>query len=580
MGWLSNSADAVRSAFRQMPEVKAAKAARGMQTGPELFGIDASNMTGGVYSDLQALLEIELDLHRRYVDYEAMDDFPELSSALDIYADDTTTPDFIRGQTIWVNSEDDWAKATLTDLYHGVLRVEEDIWPNTRTLCKYGNSFAEILLGRRGVLGLNFLPCPSVRRLVDHTGMTAGFMQDPLMRFDGALPELQQLYKNGKIRIDDETRQKATTGAVIPFEEWEIVHWRLRMKHMRSIYGHSVLEAARWVWRRLAILEDSVLIYRLTRAPERLAFFVDVGNLPANEALGYLNKVRTMYKKKKFYNADKGGLDMRHNPMSNADDFWIPSRDGKDSTRVETLGGLSYQSMDDIDYFRKKLQGAIKMPPAYLGLMDEAVGQQLSHADARFARTILRVQREVRNGYKRVGRVHLSALGKDADRVKWDLQMSIPTTIFELAQIEALSAKAQIARDMKEDVSLLWVLTNLYKFSEDEAMQVMRQRGKEVVRNAEVEAEAEIAGNKKRDAAGFAGPDGAAVPQGPEVRRVAAEPREQAVVERMLQEGNAASERRLTSRIDEVLAGNTRISKELRGTHALMAELQGAMRGR
>ena len=89
---------------------------------------------------------------------------------------------------------------------------------------------------------------------------------------------------------------------VVAMEDWEVLHMRLRSKHRRSIYGYSVLEPARWIWKRLMLLEDAAMVYRLQRAPERYAFYVDVGDMPPKEAFAYLNKTRQQYKKTKFYN--------------------------------------------------------------------------------------------------------------------------------------------------------------------------------------------------------------------------------------------------------------------------------------
>jgi len=124
---------------------------------------------------------------------------------------------------------------------------------------------------------------------------------------------------------------------VAALEPWEVVHMRLRGKHRRSIYGWSVLEPARWIWKRLLLLEDSALIYRLQRAPERFAFYVDVGDLPPAEALAFVNKIRQTHKKKRFTNPSSGKLDLRFDPLPVAFDTPIPLLDG----RVITIAEMS-----------------------------------------------------------------------------------------------------------------------------------------------------------------------------------------------------------------------------------------------
>lgn len=570
MGWKGSVADLVRKPFKDSPERKTAELQQSQLPGGALMGSDHLTLMGGLYSELAPMLQIEQDLMKRYIDYENMDDYPDTHRALNTYADESTASDFQRDMSMWVDTTDDYLKAVLVDLYHGRLRVDTDLWSNCRELCRYGNSYAEKIITDKGVIGLGFMPAPSVRRLLDVRGNTLGFAQDPTMRFSYQGEDFETLVKGGKLAGQ---RHQSYGGAMF-FEPWEVVHWRLRMKHMHSIYGHSVLEPARWVWRRLAILEDAVLIYRLTRSPERYAFFVDVGNLPVSEASQYVEKTRARIKKKKFYNQQAGGIDLRHNPLSQSDDFWLPTRGGKDSTRIEPLSGLSYQSMDDINYFREKLQIATGIPAHHMGYGGEAVSKQLSHDDVNFAKTILRVQRELIQGYEDVGRTHLNVLQIDPRKTEWRLKMAVPTAIFELAQIEVLSAKAQIAREMQEVVSPEWIFENIFHFTADEGKKVMEQRKKHKLDDGETELELE-----KRRAKAF--------PQEPapgdSAAQVAAEsrlrrPLTRQEIEHIYTSGNKASEKKLNSRLDEIVQGQSKLSEQLRGSMRFMVELRESMR--
>jgi len=116
----------------------------------------------------------------------------------------------------------------------------------------------------------------------------------------------------------------------------------------------------RWIWKRLVLLEDSALVYRLQRTPERFAFYVDVGDLPPQEALAYVRKVQQGFKKKKYINPTTGKLELKFNPIAPDEDFWVPTRKGQDGTRIDNLGAPQWQHMDDIEYFRDKMFSAIK----------------------------------------------------------------------------------------------------------------------------------------------------------------------------------------------------------------------------
>ncbi|MEE8325840.1 MAG: portal protein, partial [candidate division NC10 bacterium] len=210
------------------------------------------------------------------------------SAALDIFADDSTIPDSVRGKSIWAESKDKILRDIIDDCLHRRIRIEEDMWLVVRTLCKYGNCFGEVVVTERGVVGVNYLPVPTVRRLVDDKGEIIGYVQDLSGQFTIESADYDSL---------DKLKEKLKERGMIFFEPWEIVHWRLRSKFIHSLYGYGVLEAARWVWKRLVMLEDSVLQHELTRSPGRFAFYIDTGDLPPDEAMALVKKVMRGYKK-------------------------------------------------------------------------------------------------------------------------------------------------------------------------------------------------------------------------------------------------------------------------------------------
>ena len=243
-------------------------------------------------------------------------------------------------------------------MMHKRVRIEEEIYGLTRTLTKYGNCFSEIIADKSGVIGLNFLPPPTVRRIETDKGTLVGYVQDPNGQFGLSTSAAKKAI---------ETNQATVDGAIV-FEPWEVVHWRIMGKSMSSCYGFSILDPVRWVWRRLVMAEDSALVYKLTRSPARFAFYVDVGDLPPAQAVSYVNQVKSQYKKKKFINNSTGKLDFRVNPLGADEDFWIPSRAGQESTRIDVISGPDYQAVEDLEYFRSKLFSGLKVPKSYLGL--------------------------------------------------------------------------------------------------------------------------------------------------------------------------------------------------------------------
>ena len=116
-------------------------------------------------------------------------------------------------------------------------------------------------------------------------------------------------------------------------------------------------------YNQLRMIEDSLVIYRIARAPERRIFYIDVGNLPKLKAEQYLRSVMDKYKQKVVYNQSTGEVEDQKKQMSMLEDFWLPRREGGRGTEISTLpGGQSLGEIEDIQYFRKKLYQALNVP--------------------------------------------------------------------------------------------------------------------------------------------------------------------------------------------------------------------------
>lgn len=490
MGFVDKIGSGLRSVFAKDKDKAALQLARG--TTNAAYPSSGGDMLSAYgYEHVAEYLRLDSDLMTRFADYEEMDEYPELSSALDIYADDASQPDTQINRTVWVTAKDRNIERNLNELFHKTLRADEETQEISRELTKYGNDYEELLVTQDGVVGMHCLRAPTVRRIEGPRGQLIGFLQDFKGKFNYSQEEFKQMLQarqNGTLHNADEDR-------IAALEDWEVVHFRLRGKQRQSVYGYSVLEPARWIYKRLCMLEDSALIYRLQRAPERYAFYVDVGDLPPTEALAYLNRVRQQFRKKKFINPSTGKLEMRLDTIAPDEDFFIPSRSGQDGTRIEVLGSPQWQHMDDIEYFRDKLFAAIKIPKAYLAQDENTARAVLSSQDVRFARSVLRIQRELRNGFSRVARVHLAAIGVDPYAVDYDINMTVPSSVFELAQIEVRNARADLATRMKEFVSLRWILEKVFSLSDSEIEQVIKERGEDIKRDTMAQAGAESEAN-------------------------------------------------------------------------------------
>jgi Bacteriophage T4-like portal protein (Gp20) len=495
MGVGSNSLDAIRklfrrSAFHQAPYIPASgySGYAGLGSFSGGFGFDYLNTTSSVFG-IQDYVRIEQDLIARYVDYEDQDDSPLIASCYDIYADDSTQTDTMLNQSIWIEADNEDIRADLNYLLHNVLRIEENIWGLTRTLVKYGNLFHEIVArDQDGVLAINHLPPPTVRRIEVPAEIgkfynrslsapeTVGFIYDPKGVFKISTREFigELAYKStGKA---DPNRQIPNTSV---FENWEVSHMRLLGKKPDSQYGFGAGEPARWIYKRLVLLEDSIILHRLTRSPSRYAFYIDVSGIPPQETNAYLNKVRQSLKRQKFVNPNTGKLDLRYAPMSPDEDFFLPQRDGQATTRVEPLAGPVYDAIEDVKFFENKLFAALKVPKPFLTYEESTAKTNLSAEDARFARTVLRIQRELKNGFRKICEVHLAARGINPHAVNFSVEMTMPSAIFELAQLEIRAAELDLADKFDAYAPREWVMKEVLGFSEEQIIEMNKMRARE-----------------------------------------------------------------------------------------------------
>lgn len=494
------------------------------------------------------------------------------NSALDIYADDATQPNMFHGRTMWVESRDRIVKDRLNHLLGPKkLNVDQDGWSICRTLAKYGNDYEEILMQEgEGVVGLNFLPPATMRRVEAGKNGLIGFVQDFKGRFDFDLESVRKALISKGSQGEIGQQPDNPTGAEV-YEPWEVVHFRLRSKHRRSMYGFSVTEPARWVWRRLLLLEDAVLMYKLTRAPARYAFYVDVGDMPPREAFAWLNKVKTKFKKRRFVNTDSQQIDQRMNPLSYDDDFFIPVRQGRDGTRIEVLSGPDFQSLDDVEMFRGKLFAALKVPRSSLGFNEGGTARAVSAEDIKFARAVLRLQKEMRDGFNHVCRVHLALTGIDPAAVDWEMQTTAPSAIFELANVEVMNAKADLASRLQLFVSNHWILSNIFGMSDEEIEGMVARKTREFLLQGDLDTEVE----GKRQAALTAnesiGHRGSLLTENRKLDR------SNAAMEARLMSGNRDHEKFLGDNFDKIMANDKQLAKKLGEVKHLLGDLKPFM---
>ena len=403
----------------------------------------------------------------RYVDFDQMEYTPECASSLDIYADEMTTHSSIQPM-LRIKCPNDEIKTVLENLYHNVLNIEHNLFGWSRTMCKYGDLFLYLDIEEKdGIKACIGLPPQEVERLEGE---------------DETNPNYVQFQWN---------------SGGMTFENWQMAHFRILGNDKHAPYGTSVLEPARRIWRQLTLLEDAMMAYRIVRAPERRVFKIDVGNIPPQDVEQYMQKVMTQMKRHQVVDPTTGRIDLRYNPLSIEEDYYIPVRATSNTDIVNLPGGAMTATIEDVKYLRDKLFSALKVPQSYLSMGEGAQEDKttLAQKDIRFARTIQRLQRVVVAELEKIGIIHLFTLGyRNDDLLSFKLGLNNPSKIAELQELEHWDKKFSVAGAATEGYfSRRWVAENLLGISDEEYLRMQREMFFDKKFSASLEAAAQPA---------------------------------------------------------------------------------------
>ena len=401
------------------------------------------------FENLQSNVMTNQMRNERYIDFDQMEYTPEIASALDIYADEMTTSSRLHPM-ISIECPNEEIKALISSLFNNILNIEFNLFGWCRSLCKYGDVFLYLDIDEdRGIQSAIGLPSMEVERL------------------------------EGEDKTNPNYVQYQWNSAGLTFENWQLAHFRVLGNDKYAPYGTSVLEPARRIWRQLTLLEDAMMAYRIVRSPERRVFYVDVGNIAPEDVEGYMQKVMTQMKRHQIVDPTTGRVDLRYNPMSVDEDYFVPTR-GAVSTKIETLAGGSYTGdIEDVKYLRDKLFSALKVPQSYLSRGDEGDEDKttLAQKDIRFARTIQRLQRSVLAELEKVAIIHLYVLGfRGDDLVSFKIGLNNSSKIAELQELEHWKSKFDVAGAATEGFfSRRWIAKKLFGLSDDELLRNQRE---------------------------------------------------------------------------------------------------------
>ena len=389
-----------------------------------------------------------------YTDYEIMDEDSIISAALDIYADESTLKNEL-GDVLKITTDNEEIEKVLNNLFYDILNIEFNAWPWIRNMCKYGDFYLKLDITEK--VGITNVTPMSSYEMFREEGM------DPLK------PELVTFIHDESLSGHQSTGVSKKTSEL---ENYEVAHFRLLNDMNFLPYGKSMVEPARKTWKQLTLMEDAMMIHRIMRAPEKRIYKIDIGNIPPNEVEAYMQRVMQSMKKTPYLDPNTGQYNLKFNMQNMMEDVYLPVRGGQSGTEIDSLSGMDFGGIDDIEYLKNRMFAALKIPKAFMGYEEDLNAKStLAAQDIRFARTIERVQRIFVSELTKIAMVHLYAQGfEDQDMLDFELALAPASTIAEQEKIELWSTKVDLASSMKdlEMMSQDWIYENLFNLNEDD----------------------------------------------------------------------------------------------------------------
>lgn len=414
---------------------------------------DAKSVADDTFNDVGAgyghnkgqmvMPRVEQERRRKYKDYEKMDEYAECGAALDIYADDGTQEN-TKKELFELNTENSIIK---TEVHRFVKQVKLDrsIWDIIRNVAKYGDCFVENVVDlnnvEAGIQRLKILNPNFVYRVEDKYGYLKEFIQE--------IPKKNAMVDSYAMTFEPDKQKKN----FIRLDKDQLIHFRKFTSDANYYpYGKGIFAYAVRAFKSLILMEDAMLIYRIQRAPERRAFYLETGNLPQTKVEAFVERIKNKFKKQPLFNVNSNSVDQQYNPLSVDEDFFIPVRNGQ-GTKIEVLpGAQNLGETDDVAYFRDKMLAALKVPKDFIVEKDKSPERKanLSQLDVKFAKSVHRLQRDVEAGLNVLLKRHLTLIGLPKSLIDAvEMRLTSPSDMFEKRRLEVDEQKVRIVAAVK-----------------------------------------------------------------------------------------------------------------------------------
>jgi hypothetical protein len=413
---------------------------------------------GSITSDKQysqiMYANIQKDKAARIRDYRVMAAFSEVANALDEICDEvininssTNNCMELKFKNIQLSNYQTETLQKEFSKYTSHFDFEHKGWGYFRQLMVEGEIYWEHIIHKdypeEGILGVVQVPTELI---------------DPV--FSNVQNVIIKGYLYRKPKFDPNNPLKQIGVDFIPMDKNQVTYINSDVWNESKTMRLPFLENCRRAYRQLSMIEDSIVIYRLARAPERLVFNVDVGNMSAPKAEAFLKKLVTNYWSSKTYDPNQGGIVQKFNPQSILDNFWFAKRAGSEGTSVTQLAGAgNLGELEDLMYFVKKLYQSLKVPTTRLDPQDAfRDGADMLREELKFARFIIRQQQLFSSGIKTGFITHLQMKGlwKDFELKEESIQIefNVPTNFYELRESQKLELKVNNFSNLANNESI------------------------------------------------------------------------------------------------------------------------------
>ena len=398
------------------------------------FGKDSS------FADVM-YASLDTDKGGRLRDYRIMSAYSEVADALDEICDEFINVDENGRVASLIYENIDLTVDEKTDIdeefskFIDFFELKHKGWQYFRQLLVEGEVFFEMILHddyvKEGVLGLINIPAEIVEPVYNN-------IQNMLVK--------GYIYKKPIFSATQPDKVEKTE--MIPMEQNQLVYVNSGVYNDSKEFVIPFIENARRPYRQLSLIEDAIVIYRLVRAPERLVFNVDVGNIAPPKAEAYLRKLIQNYWARKTFDSDQSNVVNKFNPQSMLDAFWFAKRQGSEGTSVTQLpGGANLGELADLMYFIKKLYRALKVPTTRIDPEDRTVDPaSILREELKFAKFVIRQQQKFAAAIKKGFTTHLKLRGLweeyNLAETNLDIIFNVPSNYFEMRQSQKLELKA------------------------------------------------------------------------------------------------------------------------------------------